>query len=202
MSTSTFTQLLSSENSPDWFSSVQWCFTSTERVRTIRDGEPRRPPRLSHSSWAPKIAQNGSVQFIVALHPESVYGLLGTPTSTFTQFLSWQNDSLRICSAFILRCEHAVGFVWKIPCTIYIYKFPFIHLQKKRRAEGNEEDEGLYWEIPIGVHWAASIAGCHPPLHGERGSCEFRIYWTTIAGAVIRVTHIGHCTSHRSLCHW
>ena len=28
------------------------CFTSTETVRLIRDGSPRRPPRLSHSSWA------------------------------------------------------------------------------------------------------------------------------------------------------
>ena len=37
MATSTFTQLLSSE----WKSSVQCCFTSTETVRTIRDGEPR-----------------------------------------------------------------------------------------------------------------------------------------------------------------
>ena len=41
MATSTFTQLLSPENSPEWFSSVQCCFTSTECVRTIRGGEPR-----------------------------------------------------------------------------------------------------------------------------------------------------------------
>ena len=35
----------------DWLS--QCCFTSTETGRRlIRDGNPWRPPRLSHSSWA------------------------------------------------------------------------------------------------------------------------------------------------------
>ena len=32
-------------------SMVQCCFTSTETVRLIRTESPRRPPRLSHSSW-------------------------------------------------------------------------------------------------------------------------------------------------------
>ena len=31
---------------------VQCCVTSTETVRTIRDGGPGRPPRLAHTSWA------------------------------------------------------------------------------------------------------------------------------------------------------
>ena len=31
---------------------LKCCFTSTETVRTIRDGSPGRPPRLSLSSWA------------------------------------------------------------------------------------------------------------------------------------------------------
>ena len=30
---------------------IQCCSASTETMRTIRDGELRRPPRLSHSSW-------------------------------------------------------------------------------------------------------------------------------------------------------
>jgi len=39
------------------FSSVQCCFTTTETMRTIRDGEPGtgspgRPSRLSHNAWA------------------------------------------------------------------------------------------------------------------------------------------------------
>ena len=29
---------------------IQCCFTSTETIRTIRDGSPRRPPPLPHSS--------------------------------------------------------------------------------------------------------------------------------------------------------
>ena len=32
-------------------SMVQCCFTSTETVRLVRTESPRRPPRLSHSSW-------------------------------------------------------------------------------------------------------------------------------------------------------
>ena len=37
-------------------SSYQCCLTSTETVRTVRDGEsPGRPPRLSHSSSAPSV---------------------------------------------------------------------------------------------------------------------------------------------------
>ena len=48
--------------------------TSTETVRIIRDGEPRRPLRLSHSSRAALL----TFKFSVALRPHRPYRLLGT----------------------------------------------------------------------------------------------------------------------------
>ena len=44
---------------------LQCCFTSTETVGTIRDGEPGCPPRLSHSSWT----LSETDQFNVTLRP-------------------------------------------------------------------------------------------------------------------------------------
>ena len=40
-----------------------YCFTSTETIRTIRDGSPRRPPPLSHSSWTlwPPLPVSGTI---------------------------------------------------------------------------------------------------------------------------------------------
>ena len=35
-----------------WWFLVHCCFMSIETIRTIRDGEPRLPPWLSHSPWA------------------------------------------------------------------------------------------------------------------------------------------------------
>ena len=51
---------------------VQCCFTSTETIRTIRDGEPRTATSI-FTHWALK-----PWKFSVALRPQRLYGLLGT----------------------------------------------------------------------------------------------------------------------------
>ena len=61
---------------PPWLShsSLLWsvffffkrCFTSTQTLRTIREGEPRTSTWLSHSSWALWWAQDGHLDFHTA----------------------------------------------------------------------------------------------------------------------------------------
>ena len=50
---------------------VQCCFTYTEKIRTVRDGEPR----TSTSTFTQLL---GLFKFNVALRPQRPYGLLGT----------------------------------------------------------------------------------------------------------------------------
>ena len=97
-STSTLTQLLSSDSS--WF--VQFCLTSTSTVRTIRDGEPR----TSTSNFTQLLNSVVLLHFCVALRPQRLYGLLGTSrtsTSTFTQLL----NSVVLLQFYVTLCPHA-----------------------------------------------------------------------------------------------
>ena len=62
------------------------CFTSTETVRTVRDGKLRTSGgslRLSHSSWALR-----SVSVLLYVHRDRRDEKLRTSTSSFTQVLS------------------------------------------------------------------------------------------------------------------
>ena len=93
---------------------VQCCFTSTETVRLFRTGSPRRPSRLSHSSWA--LRSYSSVLLYVHRNHQ-VYcgqGEPGTATSTFTQLLN--SDPTRWLARKFVRKEAGL---WDQRVTLY-----------------------------------------------------------------------------------
>ena len=77
---------------------VQRCFTSTETLRTIRDGEPR-------SSQSSRVLFE-NVCFSVALRPQRPYGLPhththpGRPPRFSTQLLNTENVQVQCCFTF------------------------------------------------------------------------------------------------------
>ena len=76
--TSTLTRLLSSEILNFSF---QCCFTSTETIRIIRDGEPWAATSTFTQLLSSELA---SLEFSISLRPQGPYGLLGTGALKFT----------------------------------------------------------------------------------------------------------------------
>ena len=90
---------------------VQCCFTFTETIRTVRDGEPRTSTSTVTQLLSSETLQ---FQFSVALHPRKPYGLLGTgspgrPTSTLTQLLS--SEILQFQFSVALRSQRPYGLL-------------------------------------------------------------------------------------------
>ena len=77
---------------------VQCCFTYTETIRTVRDGEPR----TSTSTFTQLLSSDSPFKFTVASRPQKPFGLLGTgspgrPPRTFTQLLSSRAYQYQTC---------------------------------------------------------------------------------------------------------
>ena len=78
-------------------SAVQCCFTSTETVRTVRDGEPG----TSTSTFTHLLYSVLCLQFSVALRPQRPYGLLGTGAQDV--HLDFHTPSV-LCSVSAVQC--------------------------------------------------------------------------------------------------
>ena len=70
-----------------WWFLVHCCFMSIETIRTIRDGEPRLPPWLSHSPWA-LVVPCSLLLYVHRDHKDYQGWGAQTTTLTFTQPLS------------------------------------------------------------------------------------------------------------------
>ena len=93
---------------------VQCCFTYTETVQTVRDGDirPGRPPLLWHSFWALSDCVGNSFLFNVALRPQRPYGLLQVRSPGRPPRLSHTSWALRTntTKARDLKTEVASGW--------------------------------------------------------------------------------------------
>ena len=74
---------------------------STETIRTIRDGSPGCPPRLSHGSWAVSSSVQIQCCFTSTKTIKTIRdGEPKTATSTFTQLLNSVFSEVRCCFTF------------------------------------------------------------------------------------------------------
>ena len=116
---------------------VQSCFTSTETIRLIRTGSPERPPRLSHSSWTPRLQWSAkAVEMLSLKGPATITSMakyMKTTTKVCQGKLDWHRHKL-----LFFNSENGKVVVWR-NITLFIRKTnkkskPIIHPQRYKMS--------------------------------------------------------------------